>query len=557
MTAMDDERRKDAPIPWLELSHHHRRVLAERLAEVLPLEEPAEHWRKMSPAAQWEWQWMVDHPHEAQGAYEDEMRRLDEGIDADASSGFEALVEAEPGHRVLDDVRDFVGRFVAFPTEACLNAVTLWVAHSHLISVSESTPRLAVLSPEPGSGKTRVLEVLELLVPTPMSSLNASPAAIFRSLAIVPRTLLFDEVDAVFRRHGKDDGAEDLRALLNAGHRRGATIPRCVPPAQTVTEFPVFAPAAMAGLGDLPDTLMSRSIVIRMRRRLSTEVVEQFRRRLAGPEGTELRSRLAGWSTTVSDALAEVFPDMPPGVTDRPADVWEPLLAVADAAGGHWPDTARTACLELVRVVEDRDNTSLGVLLLRDLRSVIQDDERHVSTEDLLERLIGLEESPWGNLRGSPLDPRGVARLLRPYGIKSTKVRVGKQSLNGYVRSELWDAWERYLPSKPERPELGELQEQGRSEADPPASRRSPVPEPAEASSTERNRSEQEGSGRSAHAGVGAAVFADDHPQPGAQDLAERVQMPAARVAAIDARSDHWLSRLVEVFPGAELLDSN
>jgi hypothetical protein len=74
-----------------------------------------------------------------------------------------------------------------------------------------------VHTPEPESGKTRVLEVLELLVPEPMLVLNASPSAIFRTLSKRQITLLFDEVDAIWSKSGKDDNHEDLRALLNAG----------------------------------------------------------------------------------------------------------------------------------------------------------------------------------------------------------------------------------------------------------------------------------------------------------------------------------------------------
>ncbi|MGH2927246.1 MAG: hypothetical protein ACRDL8_03485, partial [Solirubrobacteraceae bacterium] len=89
--------------------------------------------------------------------------------------------EAENGAALLDDVRTFLGRFVAFPPPAALDAVTLWAVHSHLVWAFASSPRLALLSPEPGSGKTRTLEVLELLVPLPMSALSASTPAVFRS----------------------------------------------------------------------------------------------------------------------------------------------------------------------------------------------------------------------------------------------------------------------------------------------------------------------------------------------------------------------------------------
>jgi len=359
------------------------------------------------------------------------------------------------GGELLDDVRAFLCRFVAFPSAAAAVATTLWAAHAHLIQSSDNSPRLALLSPEPGSGKTRTLEVLDLLTPQAMHSLSASPAAIFRTLNVEQPTLLMDEVDAIFNRsRSSDDGSEDLRALLNAGHRKGATIPRCVGPRHDVVKFPVYAAVALAGLGDLPDTLMSRSIIIRMRRRAPGETVEPFRRRVHELAGTNLAGRLAEWTSSVQYDVTDAWPQMPAGVEDRPADVWEPLLAIADAAGGHWPDTARSACVELCKVAESRE-ASLGVRLLTDLRRVFSTDDR-VPTDALLKRLHDLDEAPWGDLRGKSLDARGLARRLSVYGVRSHQFRDAGDKVRGYSIAGdgdgvggLYDPWQRYLSPTP------------------------------------------------------------------------------------------------------------
>ncbi len=352
--------------------------------------------------------------------------------------------EPEAGAELLDDVACFIRRFIAFPSDHDLVAVVLWTAHTHALDAFDSTPRLAMLSPEPGSGKTRVLEVLEVLVPAPMHVLNASAPAIFRTIATERPTLLLDEVDALWGNRG-NESAEDLRALLNAGHRAGATIPRCVGPTHAVAKFPVYAAVALAGLGDLPDTLMTRSIVIRMRRRAQDEAVEWFRHRSAEPVGHALRDRLSTWTKVVNDQLDGAWPEMPDGIVDRPADTWEALLAIADAAGGHWPDIARSACVALTKVVANRD-ASLGVRLLADLRSIFGEEEV-MATQTILDRLHAMDEAPWGDLRGKPLDARGLSRRLGKYGISSTKVWAGT-ALRGYRRDDLWDAWTRYLPSQ-------------------------------------------------------------------------------------------------------------
>ncbi len=353
---------------------------------------------------------------------------------------------------LLDDVRLFLSRFCVFPHEHALIATTLWVAHAHIIEKFHTSPRLMLSSPEAGSGKTRVLEVLNLLVPEPMMSLSASPAAIFRTLSNKQITLLFDEVDAIWNKRGKDDGHEDLRAMLNCGYKRGATIPRCVGSKHEVVNFPVFAAVALAGLGDLPDTIMTRAIVIRMRRRAPTESVEPFRTRLNEVPGHILRDRLIQWAAQAGQSVGSVWPVLPDGIVDRPAELWEPLIAIADLGGAGWAEKARGACLAMCRASQD-NRVSLRMRLLSDIRKIFAKagypDALH--TETILTRLCGGpdfcldDDAPWNELHGKPLGVRGLASMLKPYGVTSLKVKVNGLSLQGYRREHLWDAWMRYL----------------------------------------------------------------------------------------------------------------
>lgn len=349
---------------------------------------------------------------------------------------------------LLDNVESFLSRFVSLPTEHDRAAVVLWAAHTHLLDDLDSTPRLAFLSPEPGSGKSRALEVLELLVPRPLHVANVSPAALFRSVdpddSDGRRTILYDEIDTVFGPKAKDN--EDIRGLLNAGHRR-ATVLRCKVAGKNVevVESPVYGAVALAGLGDLPDTLMTRSVVIRMRRRAPHERVEPFRTRLHEPQGHELRDQLAEWASRHD--LSGSWPDMPAGIEDRAADVWEPLITIADAFGGAWPDRARAAAVAHVAAAQEKAVT-LGVQLLTDLRHVFTTHtDDHLATEVILSTLHNLEESPWADLRGKPLDARGLARRLNQYGVSSRNVRVSDRVVKGYSREDLHDPWQRYLPA--------------------------------------------------------------------------------------------------------------
>ncbi|MFD5319350.1 DUF3631 domain-containing protein [Streptomyces sp. NPDC127098] len=364
------------------------------------------------------------------------------------------------GAALLNEVEAFHRRFNAFPSEAAYVAVVLWNAHTHLLDAFDSTPRMAFLSPEPGSGKTRALEISSTLVPHPMHAVNASPPALFRAVADQAGrpVILFDEIDTVFGPKAKDN--EDLRGLINAGHRRSGVSYRCVGDggAQSVVAFPSYCAVAMAGLGSLPDTIMARSVIIRMRRRARTEKVEPYRTRVHEPQGNALRDRLAEWARSVREQIEGVFPEMPEGITDRPADVWEPLLAVADAAGGDWPERARAACVELVNAVSTDDRASLGVKLLADLRDQVFPGETAVSTVEILHVLNNLDESPWGDLDGQPLAPRRLSRMLKEYvtgqgkPIAPRTLRIGGQPTKGYHRDDLTDAWDRYCPPPPETP---------------------------------------------------------------------------------------------------------
>ena len=318
---------------------------------------------------------------------------------------------AVDGAELLADVHKFLGRFVAYPSDHAHVAHTLWIAHAHAMEAWDSTPRIAFLSPEPGSGKTRALEVSELLVPNPVEAVNVTPAYLFRKVGAEegPPTILYDEIDTVFGPKAKDN--EEIRGLLNAGHRRGAVAGRCVVRGKTVEteEIPAYCAVALAGLGWLPDTLMSRSIVIRMRRRAPSETIEPYRRRDEIDEGHELRGRLAAWAAAKGKILYAARPALPPGIEDRNADVWEALFAVADAAGGDWPKKAREAAVALIAAGREQE-PSLGVRLLADLRTVFGNTEAFF-TEAIL---TGAARPGRSAVEGSQRQGTGLARLVAP-----------------------------------------------------------------------------------------------------------------------------------------------
>lgn len=345
---------------------------------------------------------------------------------------------------LLGEVDAFCRRYLVLQGDHFYDAIDLWVLHAHAIAAFDTSPRLLFTSPEKECGKTRGLEVVNVLTPNPLFVMNATIAAIFRLLAVEQVTLLFDEVDAIFSPKAAAQH-EDLRALLNSGYQRGADVVRVEGRKFTAKRFHVFAPTALASIGGVPETLWSRSIPIPMRRRAPDEPVEQFRRRTVEDEARPLREALVEWAALYLDELAAARPSMPEDVTDRAADIWEPLVAIADLAGGDWSDRARDAAQAVVagRVSEDQ---STGVRLLVDVRAVLNGYDR-ISSAGLLTKLNGLEESGWGAWHdGKGMSSRDLAGKLKLYGIKPKGIRLSDGTTpNGFQREDFEDAFARYL----------------------------------------------------------------------------------------------------------------
>src|SRR5690606_28371006 len=195
-------------------------------------------------------------------------------------------------------------------------------------------------------------------------------------------------------------------------------------------------------------TITTRAVTIHMRRRAPGEQVDDFIEQDAAEEAVPLREALADWLAPLADKLKEARPSMPDGVRDRKAEVWRALLAIADTAGGDWPQRARAACRHFV-VESDPGELSLGVRLLDDLRRVFGDRDR-MPTAEILEALAGLEEAPGSDMYGKPIDSRRLAKLLGKYEVKSKVIKLPDGSTaRGYLAEWLSDLWRRYLP--PER----------------------------------------------------------------------------------------------------------
>jgi hypothetical protein len=353
-----------------------------------------------------------------------------------------AELTTDEGAVLLDLLHTALTTYVILPSPEAADAVTLWIAATHAQPAWAHAPRLVIRGPEKRCGKSRLLDIVEATCHNPLITVNASPAAVYRSITDDPPTMLVDEADTIFGP--KADGNEDLRGLLNAGHQRNRPAVRYEAASNRVITIPTFCMAALAGIGAMPDTIEDRAVVVRMRRKAPGEKAAPYRHRRDRPGLQTLTEQLAEWMRADLTTLERAEPAMP--VEDRAADTWEPLVVVADYAGGRWPERARTAVLTLTAEAAENGQISTRVRLLADCRTAF-DTDTALATAVLLDRLKADPDAPWLDYGPAGLTAAKLGALLREYDIRSANIRFpdGAQA-KGYQRADFADAWTRYCP---------------------------------------------------------------------------------------------------------------
>ena len=323
-------------------------------------------------------------------------------------------------------------------------ALSLWIVHTHCLDATDYTPRLLIRSPTKRCGKSTLLRIIGKLVRRPLSLSGVSAAMLFRSIAAFNPTLLLDEADNAGLKHN-----EDLRAVLNEGVYREAVVGRTVGDDHEPKLFPIFAPAALAGIGAMPATLLDRSTAIDMRRKLKSEKKERFDRRRID-HLTELGSKAARFAADNVAALAAADPEVPEILNDRELDGWRPLLAIADLAGPNWGQRARAAAVNLCGAADDELDDEPALVLLQDCRKIFDETkakfEDEITSASLMAKLHALEDRPWnewGRFK-KPITANSVARLLKRYDIKPGTLGSGNDRPRGYCWAQFDDAWKRY-----------------------------------------------------------------------------------------------------------------
>jgi hypothetical protein len=368
---------------------------------------------------------------------------------------------------VITSVEAFIRRFLVLPTAAYLPVAT-WFVATHVAESFGVFPYLNLTSPEKRCGKTRGLELGQLLCAKAVVDIFPSPSALFRMMEDCP-TVLLDEVDQILKSKGPlSETQQSLVGILNAGYKRGATVPRSAPNGNgkfKLERYPVYGPKAFASIGSLPGTITDRSIVVRMQRKSRKQKLERFLLPRVEPEAAALRTSIEGWAENNRALVEDAYKEMADldYLSDRDAEIWMPLFAVcAVCEPERVPDLKKAALTLCGAKAGDAEESSTSLRLLRDVRDVWPSGDR-ILTVDLLERLRELPESPWVEydlkdwrlaklVSGYEIRPQTI-RLHQPVRVKVKGEDKDMDRGKGYYRSEFESAWDIYfsssLPSSP------------------------------------------------------------------------------------------------------------
>jgi hypothetical protein len=349
---------------------------------------------------------------------------------------------------LLRSLVERIKRHVVIPFEQAV-AIALWVMMTWVhAEVAVHSPLLLVTSAEPNSGKSTLLGVIGFMVRRSLLSVSITGPALFRSISKWSPTFVIDEADTVLVNN------EDLKEVVNSGWTRGQSAIRCDPDTNEPRPYSTFCPKTIGMKGrKLPDTTLSRAIVIELKRKRPDETAADFDH-IDDDGFARFRCHLARWADDNSEALARSKPEIPPGFHNRVRANWKLLFAIAEAAGGECKRQAWQAA-GAIENVKATFEASIGIQLLTDIWTMFEaTGAAELLSRVIIDNLIADPEKPWLEYRrGRPISHKQLAGLLRAYGIISESVHPpGVTHGKGYKLASFRDAFERYLTPEPQKP---------------------------------------------------------------------------------------------------------
>jgi hypothetical protein len=366
---------------------------------------------------------------------------------------------------LLGDIEATIKKHVILGDHAAA-ALALWVLHTYTFELRDTVAYVAIESPEKRCGKTTLLSVLAAMACKPLIASNITVGALFRSVHTCSPTLFIDEADTFMA------GNTTMRGIINSGNtRRTAYVLRLSaakkaavslapiggesqgegagsdsqpstinhqPTDSGLKKYSCWCPKVISMIGQVPDTIADRSIVVKMARKLVTETCLP----LAQLETDDIKSRCARFALDSGAAIAQSPKIRCDGLNDRAADTFDPLFVIARLAGPAWETKLRAAALALSSTA-DLEHSGAGLIL--DILDIFAEtDVEKIFTRNLVSYLRdgGVKSQ---TLRGASINEYHISKILRPYGIKPVSIRIGKEVRQGYHAADFHEALKRYV----------------------------------------------------------------------------------------------------------------
>jgi putative DNA primase/helicase len=349
---------------------------------------------------------------------------------------------------LLNDIVKQIRRY-NIVADHLIDTIALWDLFAWNFQHATHAPILRIASAEPESGKTTLLATVSFLVPRPLQTVGISEAALFRSVEKWSPTVMIDEADTILIEN------EPLRALVNSAWTRGSSVVRCIGDDNEPHAFPTFTPIALAMNGKrLPGSTKSRSIEIWMERKLKSDTCEHFNH-LDNESFGQLRQRSLRSALDLSEVLKGANPIIPQGMDNRLADNFRLQFAIADLAGGTWPERARSAAMKISGTTDASSRNTRLLAAIKDIYDARVEAEKQLPTMNdprmvfigsgtLIEVLTADPESEFREWsKGKAINPHQLGRVLGEFGV--TSMRDPKGQSRGFYMYQFEPVWERYL----------------------------------------------------------------------------------------------------------------
>lgn len=346
-----------------------------------------------------------------------------------------------PKNELIAKLEGFVSKYATLAHDYYLLPLVLWIAATHSWESFDCIPYLVITAYVKRAGKTRLMELAQMLSANGRTFSAASAPSMFRALEENKPTMFIDEAEKLNQENNP------AREFLNKGYKRGQTITRVS--GNEVIDFECFCPKCFVLIGDVYDTLRDRSIVVTMRRRSPIEAANEtkFRKALVDVEAKELRETLHNFITEHQGEIEDAYLNLGTldFLNDRDEEIWSPLFALCKVlAPNRYAELVKAAVdiatektaerrsyHELLDAEEKKANDAeASILLLRDML-VLTEGKKAIASSELIDRLKEIPTSPWRTFRGTGLTQNDAANLLDQMNLHPKPVRVNDGSKKG------------------------------------------------------------------------------------------------------------------------------